>query len=365
MDFVPLTPDVTEEWLEKGGSELGNRRSKKGDGNSKQAFATRLATSLQYNKIDILYVIGGDGSQSIGHEIALANPKLTVVGLPKTMDNDLMWVWQSFGFDTAVERATEILNVMNCEARSTRRVCIVELFGAESGFVAANASLASGHVDLVLIPEPFFNLSSEQCELALEAYVSHLERVVNRDHRRPHGLVVVAEGVGRVLAQKNVRLGGRVINENSDFVEQFRSHLSGRLLDTTGQPIPVFENRPLHNIRAGGPDAHDQIYCERLGALAVDSALAGFTDFLVSQWLTEFVLVPLELVSGKRKSIPPEGMFWKQVCSMTGQPGNLGEFGKAESPPGAVSCLPTGMLTAEDRRESNDCQQGSPVDQKK
>jgi 6-phosphofructokinase 1 len=319
MDLVPLNPDQTEDWLEKGGSELGNRRTKKGDQAVAKEFAGRLANKIGFNKIDILYVIGGDGSQTIAHEIAYANPKLTVVGLPKTMDNDLMWVWQSFGFNTAVERATEVLNVMNCEARSTRRVCIVELFGAESGFVAANAALASGHSDLVLIPETFKNLTTVECHKLLDGDLSHIARVVNRDHRRPHGLIVVAEGVGKVLAAKGVSVDGRLIDAKTDFLEVLQNQLASRLFDTTGEPVPTFVNRPLHNIRAGKANSHDQIYCERLGALAVDNALAGYTDFLVSQWLTEYVLVPLALVASRRKSIPPDGIFWKQVCSMTGQ----------------------------------------------
>jgi len=319
MELVNLQPDETEDWLEKGGSELGNRRSKK-DANIEEVAAD-LATNLKENQIDILYVIGGDGSQALAHEIALKASNSAVVGLPKTMDNDLVWVWQSFGFDTAVENATEVINILNCEARSTRRVCVIELFGAESGFVAANAALGSGHADLVLIPEIINSLTALECEQALHAWANHLKRVVNRDRGRPHGVVVVAEGVGRALKEKGVALASSVAGR--DFIETIAAFLADNLVDLAGDPIDVFVNRPLHHIRAGKANAHDQIYCERLGALAVDNALAGYTDFLISQWLTEYVLVPLGLVAGKRKGIPPEGIFWKQVCSSTGQPASL------------------------------------------
>jgi 6-phosphofructokinase 1 len=234
------------------------------------------------------------------------------------MDNDLLWVWQSFGFNTAVERAANVINIMNCEARSTRRVCLIELFGAESGFVAANAALASAHADLVLVPEIFGSLGEAQCNQALTGYVSHLQRVVNRDPSRSHGVVVIAEGVGKLLADRNALLGNTPVGP--DFIGQLQSYLAGCLKDPSDQPIEVFVNRPLHSIRAGTANSHDQIYCERLGALAVDSALAGYTDCMVSQWLTEYVLVPLRLVASKRKKIPSEGIFWKQVCSSTGQP---------------------------------------------
>ncbi|HEX3683551.1 MAG TPA: 6-phosphofructokinase [Bryobacteraceae bacterium] len=320
MQMAPLRPHETEEWLEKGGSELGNRRT--GKGADLDGFAHDLVANLANNNINILYVIGGDGSQTVAHRIARNAESLSVVGLPKTMDNDLLWVWQSFGFNTAVERATEIINIMNCEACSTRRVCVVELFGAESGFISASSVLASGHANLVLIPEEFKNLTPEQCETALQIYVKHLQRAVNRDTKRPHGVVVVAEGVGKLLTEKSVKLAGHPIT--GDFVGILRDYLESRLRDTLGEPVPVFVNRPLHQIRAGKANAHDQMYCERLGALAVDNALAGYTDFMISQWLTEYVLVPLELVAGKRKSIPLEGIFWKQVCSSTGQPSIAG-----------------------------------------
>jgi 6-phosphofructokinase 1 len=234
------------------------------------------------------------------------------------MDNDLLWVWQSFGFNTAVERASEFINVMNCEARSTRRVCIIEFFGAESGFVAANAALASGHADLVLVPEIFEALTREQCNAAIEGYMRHLQLIVNRDRDRPHGVVVVAEGAAAILKDKGAQLAGQPVTR--DFVNQLRAHVSTSVKNPSGEPLEAFVNRPLHTIRAGIANAHDQVYCERLGALAVDNALAGYTDCLVSQWLTEYVLVPLTLVAGKRKSIPPEGIFWKQVCSSTLQP---------------------------------------------
>jgi len=161
-------------------------------------------------------------------------------------------------------------------------------------------------------------LTADECGAALDAYVSHLERVVNRDPARPHGIVVVAEGVGKLLREKGVNLGERKID--GDFLDLLKHHLADRLVDACGDRVEIFLNRPLHNIRAGKANAHDQIYCEQLGALAVDNALAGYTDFMISQWLTDYVLVPLELVAGRRKSIPPEGIFWKQVCSGTGQP---------------------------------------------
>lgn len=323
-----LTPFDTENWLDKGGSILGIRRyrdekrEKLPTGEKRRLLAQDIAKQLRLKHIHILYVIGGDGTLGVAHEIAKVAKNVSVVGIPKTMDNDVMWVWQSFGFRTAVEKATEVINTLNAEAESTRRVCLIELFGAESGFVAANASLASGHVDLVLIPEEFQPLTTQSCERALNIYLDYLKERVQTPRRReenPHAVVVLAEGVAKILKSKNVKLDGKPIDA-ANFPVQLKKHLKGNVRDGADREVEVFDNQPRHNIRAIPANSQDQIYCERLGALAVDNALAGYTDFMISQWMTEYVLVPLEIVQDRHKRIPPAGIFWKQVVSSTGQP---------------------------------------------
>jgi 6-phosphofructokinase 1 len=129
----------------------------------------------------------------------------------------------------------------------------------------------------------------------------------------------LAEGVAKILKSKNVKLGGKPIDQKH-FIGQLEKHLYGKVRDGADREVEVFDNQPRHNIRAIPANPQDQIYCERLGALAVDNALAGYTDFMISQWLTEYVLVPLEIVQDRHKRIPPAGIFWKQVVSSTGQP---------------------------------------------
>jgi len=327
-NLVELDTDKTEEWLDQGGSKLGIVRyyhnNEQGD-EAIQKMVEVISTNLQNNNIDILYVIGGDGSLKTAHRIALANPTCSIVGIPKTMDNDILWVWQSFGFDTAVEQATRVINTLRSEAEATRRIGIIELFGADSGFVVANASLASGHVDLALIPEVFHLLNETETQEYLDSVVGHIKnRIRERDtslQRNPHAVVVVAEGVGTVLENKKNGIyieGTKVLKAN--FVSLLTEMIGKRVLDAHGKPVQIFVNQPRHYIRALPANPHDQIYCERLGALAADNALAGYTDFMISQWLTEFVLVPLHLVELGQKSIPINGMFWKQVVSSTKQP---------------------------------------------
>ncbi len=313
-NYMPLRPDLTESWLHKGGSELGAIRFKK---HSLDKLASKIANNLDRWGIKILYVIGGDGSLKTAHRIASHAVHTVVAGIPKTMDNDVLWVRQSFGFNTAVDRAAAFITTMHAEAESTRRVVVLEFFGARSGFVAANATLASGHVDLVMIPEVFESLDKVEAERILRVYGDYMVSTIRRKPGKPHAVIVIAEGVGKVLADLGAVVGGEKVSAK-DFPNQFRESLE--LKDIAGDKVGSFMIRPRHYIRAVPANSHDEIYCKRLGALAVDNALAGFTDFMISQWLTEFVLVPLELVAGGRKRVPTGGIFWKQVVASTGQP---------------------------------------------
>ena len=174
-------------------------------------------------------------------------------------------------------------------------------------------------MDAVLIPEVFMSLSVEEAQKYLENIVHHIGRIVQERGQIPHGVVVIAEGVGEILASKKVTIKGTLV-EKEEFASQFMSLMNDIINDAYGQPVPVFTNQPRHHIRAVPANAHDQIYCERLGALAVDNALAGYTSFMISQWLTEYVLVPTKLVIGGSKGIPIKGIFWKQVVNSTRQP---------------------------------------------
>jgi 6-phosphofructokinase 1 len=320
---LELTPELTEQWLDQGGSKLGLVRGEfvRGDDEPLRKMVNKITDNLRQNGINILYVIGGDGSLRVAHQIAEANPTRSIVGIPKTMDNDILWVWNSFGFDTAVEQATRVINTLRNDAEATRRVSLIELFGAESGFVAANATLASGHVNAVLIPEVFNLLeSSDDANTYLRA-IAHwvAEWAQDPRHHPVHGVMVVAEGVGTIFQKRGWKVDGAEVTKSS-FVGQLMLLVEREVAEHRGEDLAVYLNQPRHYIRAVPANSHDQIYCERLGALAVDNALAGYTGFMISQWLSEYVLVPMALLKDAQKSIPVNGMFWKQVVSSTGQP---------------------------------------------
>jgi 6-phosphofructokinase 1 len=327
-------------------------------------------------RIDILYVIGGDGTMKAAHalhEVARKNPererlnrKLSVVSIPKTMDNDVLWVWQSFGFLSAVEKGREVIEHLSTEVESNPRLCVVQLFGSDSGFVVSHAVLASstGHCVAALIPEVDFSMKGEH------GLIAHVRRVLQKqDPRPPHGIIVMAETaipqdaqdyiddpdigltsipdgerltqIRDALAEKEelrryLELRGkkkRIQGQTEDALRSAGLKIVSRGLlkgladgdDDAGpsedwKRLRAFTNEPRHLLRAIPPSCLDIIIGQRLGTLAVDNAMAGFTDFMISQWLTEYVLVPLRLVVLGRKRIPESGMFWKSVLAKTGQP---------------------------------------------
>jgi 6-phosphofructokinase 1 len=315
--------------------------------------------------IDILYVVGGDGSMKAAHalyEISRQNTNrhraLSVVAIPKTMDNDVLWVWQSFGFLSAVEKAREVIEQLTTEVQANPRVCVVQLYGSDSGFVVSHAVLASatGHCLAALIPEVPFSMAG---------LISYLEgRISMGDDRPPKGIIVMAEtaiptdameylrchdaglsehDVGLTKEERNQievfnamrKSGKRIEGQTNDalrsaglkIVSHGLQYMLGR--DDAGQfkdgwdLLRVVKNEPRHLLRAIKPSCLDIIVGQRLGTLAVDNAVAGYTDFMISQWLTEYVLVPLRLVVLGRKRIPELGMFWKSVLAATGQPGDV------------------------------------------
>lgn len=359
----------TPNHVNEGGSILGTSRvDELIDLESREAELARIIGILADNNVDILYVIGGDGSMKAAHAIwsmaqttrTRARAPLSVVAIPKTMDNDILWVWQSFGFLSAVEKAREIIEQLNTEVISNPRLCIAQLFGSDSGFVVSHAVLASGtgHCDLALIPE---------IEFTMDKIAEYLTRkILNRGLHLPHGLIVMSETAIPLDAMRYAGAPGekpeidiqlsekekaairefesmrhsemRIQGQTNDFLRTaglkivsrglerllpIKAIAYGRRGPTHWSKLRVFTNEPRHLLRAIPPSCSDIIIGNRLGTLAVDNAVAGYTDFMISQWLTEYVLVPLKLVVLGRKRIPQNGIFWKSVLTKTGQPAAL------------------------------------------
>jgi len=319
----PLSVEKTTAWRDMGGCELGQSRVDFHSRETRLVAAQRLVNDLQAN---ILYVVGGDGGMRAAAELS-ADPfpevpgwdRVVVVGIPKTMDNDIAWVWQSLGFRTALAEAARMLNVLRVDAEANRRIILVELFGADAGFVTAQAALASDKADCVLIPE----VPTDPRKVVDYAF----GRV--GDGKRC-ALVVVAEGTllnmaDRLTEGKEMQLpqGDRQDpywrrDARYAALAWLRNEMKNSL--GIGSVVQVVVNQPGYLVRAVPGCAEDQTYARRLGDLAADSALAGYTRFMISQVLTEYVLVPLDLVRRLRKRVPPRGIFWREVVASTGQP---------------------------------------------
>lgn len=305
-DFVELNPRVVSDIIKKGGSFLGSSRGPQD--------IDAIVDSLERMNIGVLFMIGGDGTLMAANRIADVvlerNLKISIVGIPKTIDNDIYMVARSFGFDTAVEIATNAVRAAHNEAEGyPNGIGLIKLMGRHSGFIAATASLAQQDVNFVLIPEVNFDLEGPK------GFLATLEK---RLTERSHAVIVVAEGAGQNL-----------FNENSDKDESgnVRLHDVGIFLkDTIAKyfkekdiPISLKYIDPSYIIRSLPANANDHVFCSFLGRDAVHAGMAGKTKLLIGHWNNHFVHIPMIASAGKRKQVNPLGKLWNSVLESTGQ----------------------------------------------
>lgn len=290
-----------------GGTVLGSSR---GGGERIEA----MVDTLEQMNVSMLFTVGGDGTQRgalrIAEEAARRNRRIAVVGIPKTIDNDLSFVERSFGFETAVSRAVAAVQAAHVEAHDAiDGICIVKVMGRESGFIAAHTALATNDVNFVLLPEIPFDLEGDSGLLA------HLEARIERRH---HAVLVVAEGAGQHLvtgtgrdASGNKKLG----DIGSHLRERIAKHFADKRREVTLRYID-----PSYIIRAAPANPTDAIYCARLGANAVHAAMSGRTSCLVGLVNHRLVHVPIVLACQHRNRVNPESPLWRDVLETTGQP---------------------------------------------
>jgi 6-phosphofructokinase 1 len=306
-----LTPETVSGIHEQGGTILGTSRG--------TPAVPEAVDSVERLGLDVLFVVGGDGSMRGAHElcqeIAQRRLAVAVVGLPKTIDNDIPYVRRSFGFETAVTMASQAVRAAHTEAKSVYHgIGLVKLMGRYSGYVAANATLASGHVDFCLVPEVPFGFDGERGLLAL------LERTL--DQRR-YAVLVVAEGAGQEHlpgARGRDPSGNLELGDIGAFLrERLREHFGERRI-----PVALKYIDPSYLIRAAPANSSDSLFCARLGQHAVHAAMAGKTGMLVGFWHGQMTHVPLAAVADATKTIHPQGELWLNVLETTGQPARIG-----------------------------------------
>ena len=307
-DTVDLNPDNVDSIHKIGGSFLGTSR---GGGNR----VTDIVDCIESLSINMMFIIGGDGTQrgslDIANEIERRGLKVAVVGIPKTVDNDLEFIDRSFGFETAVQKATEAVSAINMEANSQiNGIGLVKLMGRESGFIATATALASHETNFCLIPEVPFELNGPN------GFLEHLEKRIMERH---HAVIVVAEGAGQDLlattdetdASGNKKLADIGLFLRDKINEYFKSkniHINLKYVD------------PSYQIRSSVTTANDSIYCERLGSYAAHAAMAGKTKMVVGLVNNKYVHLPIQMVTRRRNFVDPEGALWRDALDATRQP---------------------------------------------
>ena len=307
-EVMNLTPEVVKDIHTLGGSILSSSRGS-------QDIATMVDTLCRMN-INILFCIGGDGTmraaERITEEIRRRDIKMGVIGIPKTIDNDLNLIDKTFGFDTAISMVVNAIQCAHVEAKGAPMgIGLVKIMGRESGHIVLNATLAQNDVNFALIPEVPFDL---------EGGKGLLKVLEKRLLERKHAVILVAEGAGQDLcagsgpkqtdASGNIRLQDIGIYLKAKIEEYFKEK---------GVEINLKYIDPSYTIRSVPANASDSIYCELLGQFAVHAGMAGKTDLVVGLFKGEYVHLPLKLVAS-RKKVNTRGNLWMRVLEATGQP---------------------------------------------
>jgi 6-phosphofructokinase 1 len=304
---VELDPAAVSRIHEYGGTILGSSR-----GNQD---VSEMVDTMDRMNLGMLFAVGGDGTlrgaRDIAEEIQRRGLKISVIGIPKTIDNDISYVERSFGFETAVSEAVESIDAAHTEAKGARNgIGLVKLMGRESGFIAVFASLARSDVNICLIPEVPFTMEKL------------LANVRERLQSRGHAVIVVAEGAGQELlgdTHERDASGNVKFKDIGLFLkDRINAYFKGAGMDATLKYID-----PSYTIRSVPSNAYDSAFCLLLGQSAVHAGMAGRTNMVVGYWMNTFTHVPIPLAVSARKKVDPDGWVWSSVLTSTGQPKDM------------------------------------------
>ncbi|MBX7244383.1 MAG: ATP-dependent 6-phosphofructokinase [Candidatus Sumerlaeaceae bacterium] len=305
--LLNLTPDSVAPIYQVGGSILGSSRGPQDP--------AEMLDYLQKLGVNILFAVGGDGTLrgagKISDEARRRGYELAVVGVPKTIDNDISFISQSFGFITAVSESRTAIASAHAEANGARNgIGLVKLMGRDSGFIAAFACLATSEVNYCLIPEVKFSLPRL------------LQSLQQRLAEKGHAVIVAAEGAGQDLlasagerdASGNVKHG----DIGTYLASEIKKHFKAANTEVNLKYID-----PSYIIRSVPANARDSGFCLYLGHNAVHAAMAGRTNIVVGTWNEQPTHLPISVATSSRKKIEPCGKLWGAVLAATGQPAEL------------------------------------------
>ena len=309
---IPLTPEFVEDIHKEGGSVLNTSRG--------PVDVSVAVDNLIRRKVNILFVVGGDGTQrggaAIYKEASQRGHALAVVGVPKTIDNDVAFVSRTFGYLTAVEEATKVIDCAHTEAHSVHNgISIVKIMGRHAGFIAAGATVASQDVNFTLVPEVPFVLDGE------DGFLAALEkRVVDR----AHAVVLVAEGAGQHLIAGDSGERDASGNIKLKDIGQFMRDKIDTHFKAKGVPFAIRYIDPSYLVRSVPASAEDAVLCDFFARNAVHAAMAGKTGLVIGYQHGKFTHVPVELLTTKQKTLDLNSPAWLGVLASTGQ--NFAQF---------------------------------------
>jgi len=306
--YIDLTPQRVENIHLFGGTILGSSRGLQD--------VALIVDALVEQEVNILFCIGGDGTlhgaHAIQQEIESRNLKICVAGIPKTIDNDINMIDQSFGFETAFSIASEIIrNAHNEAVGAYNGIALLKLMGRDSGFIAAYAALSNQEVNFVLVPEMTFDLYGP------DGFLSVLRKRLECRH---HALIVLAEGAGQHFFDDETKEKDAMGNFKNKDIGLFLKNKITEEFKSDNFPVSLKYIDPSYIIRSAPANANDSKFCSLLAQNAVHAAMAGKTDFVVGHWNNQYTLLPIPLAVAQRKKIDVEGELWWNVMETTGQP---------------------------------------------
>lgn len=304
---VVLGPDEVDTIHMEGGSILGSSRGPQDP--------ERMVQTLVNLRCNLLFTVGGDGTlrgaSAIAAVIKRRRLEISVVGIPKTIDNDIHFVGSTFGFETAVYHSTPVITSAHVEAKSVPRgVGLVQLMGRDSGFIAAYATLANPVVNMCLIPE---------VELCLEGEHGLLRALERRFEKKNHAVIVVAEGAGQHLFEELPESYDASGNKLKHDIGPYLNQRISEHFRALGAPVSMKYFDPSYLIRSVPASGTDQILCHRLAEAAVHAAMAGRTNMVVGMWNRHFVNVPIAVATYERQKVDVNGALWRSVLASTRQ----------------------------------------------
>ena len=305
VEPIKITPEFVGSIHQQGGTVLGSSRG--------PVDITRAVDNLIARRINILFTVGGDGTQRGANDLYQEARKrghaLAVVGVPKTIDNDVTFVSRTFGFFSAVEEAKRVLDCAHTEACSVNRgIGLVKLMGRHAGFVTAAAAVASQDVNFALIPEVPFKL---------EAFLAALKE---RLRTKSHAVIAVAEGAGQDLLQANKSECDASGNVKLRDVGLFLREKIETYFKTEGLPVVLRYFDPSYQVRSRPANCEDALLCDLYARHAAHAAMAGKTGIVIGFLHERFIHVPIELLARKIKRLDPTTGWWHAVLAATGQP---------------------------------------------